>query len=642
MAGFWALALTVAAIASLLAGCANDSTSTTTSTSKPEITSVKILLNNAAIPAEGVTANPGEKLTFKAQVEVKGDIETTVTWNVKGNQSKNTTITSTTVGGRLNIAPDETAGAVLTVTASAASSSSKTKTGTIKVTIAAGNSIDPDTPQVTAIAVTAAGDAATVQAGATLQFSAEVEVLNGASEEVDWSISSTGHRNGTAIDPASGLLTVATAETAGRKLTIRATSKAEGFETVFGEQEVTVSAIPPPPPSVTSITVIAANAAWQGYELQFIADVKVVSNANKAVTWSISSAGHNNGTTLNADGRLTIAADETVGQKLTIKAASKAEGFETIFGEKEVTVAAEPAYFSNDFNTTPCSFYDKFDGTALDMTKWTFQDGNGQSPINYSQNGWGNNEAQSYKGATNAIVKDGILSLVAEKKSNDGKSYTSAKLVTANSREPGQPNHTFSQTYGRFEAKIRLTKAEPGAWPAWWMMPVDSAYGGWPRSGEIDIMEMKGRLPYNSSSTLHWRPNWAGITNWQNQYRGGDVTFPVGSAITDWHVYGVRWEQEAMIFLIDGIEHTRINRNTWNTPFYTQANDFGTYAPFDRNFHLILNLAINGDFDSGRVRDSELPIALEIDWVRCYTLANDPWTITPSVGSGYSTRGFNN
>lgn len=296
-------------------------------------------------------------------------------------------------------------------------------------------------------------------------------------------------------------------------------------------------------------------------------------------------------------------------------------------------------YFSNDFDPSLCSFYDKFDGNTLDEAKWAYQNGNGYE---YGLWGWGNEEKQSYQSA-NAAVGNGILRLEARSVSTpvNGMNYTSAKLVTYDSGYTGKPSkHTFSQKYGRFEAKIRLSKAEPGMWPAFWMMPVDSVYGVWPRSGELDIMEMKGTNPNAASSTIHIQQTWG------HYYRGAEHTFMNNGTFTDWHVYGLHWTADEVIFLIDGMQHLRIPRTggnagggpngQWNTNYYQQQTPSSTTAPFDQKFFIILNLAIGGNFDEGQMpTDAHLPIALEIDWVRVYTVENNPWqqtgTISPNL-----------
>ena len=289
-----------------------------------------------------------------------------------------------------------------------------------------------------------------------------------------------------------------------------------------------------------------------------------------------------------------------------------------------ITTGYSTDYFSENFDTALCSFYDKFEGTSLDLTKWGYQNG-------WGNGGWGNNEAQYYH-HDNVIVSGGVLRLQARKESRGAQEYTSGKLVTANGHSPpnapeGSNGLKFGQTYGRFEAKIRMTKAEPGMWPAFWMMPVASVYGGWPRSGEIDIMEMVGRRPNRASGTAHYRAPHG------HHYLGSEHRFEDGSDFTQWHVYGVVWTSTEFRFLIDGKQYRRIPFTDFNFGFYDTTNPPSPISgPFNRDFHLILNLAVGGTFDPGYLpADSALPIELEIDWVRVYTLENDPWVILGEV-----------
>ena len=303
-----------------------------------------------------------------------------------------------------------------------------------------------------------------------------------------------------------------------------------------------------------------------------------------------------------------------------------------------ISVVEMGDYFSDDFDETLCSFYDKFDGSGtnlsvggVDLSKWGFQNGNGS---NYGQNGWGNAERQSYK-TDNSVVADGILTITAKNEVFDGKNFTSGKLVTANSKGTtslGEPaagaGIKFGQTYGRFEAKIRMNAAR-GAWPAFWMMPVSSSYGGWPRSGEIDIMEMVGINKTRASSTLHMKPSWG---TWESQYQGVNHTFRDSGTFEDWHVYGVKWTATEMTFLIDGYRSRTLTRTWWNSSWYA-ANGFpssdNNYPPFNRDFHFIINLALDsGQFNQQNAlgnNEAITPYTLEVDWVRAYTNENDPW-----------------
>jgi beta-glucanase (GH16 family) len=286
-------------------------------------------------------------------------------------------------------------------------------------------------------------------------------------------------------------------------------------------------------------------------------------------------------------------------------------------------------YFSENFDPAKTSFYDKFYGDSLDTDKWLYQNGTGSQ---FGMNGWGNNEAQYYQN-DNVIVRDGVLRIELRKENAgsgaDARRYTSGKLVTFES-ESGEEK--FSQKYGRFEAKIRLSAALNGLWPAFWMMPTHSVYGGWPNSGEIDIMEMKGRLSDEASATVHFqhfdpknRPHGT-PANWNGHRYGGFTHWFMGNkTITDWHIYGVKWTLDGITLLIDGKEIATLAKGLWDTPFYRDLKHLDT-APFDQEFHLILNLAVGGTFDGLRLpKDSDLPAALEIDWVRVYTLEDDPW-----------------
>ncbi|MBQ3067289.1 MAG: glycoside hydrolase family 16 protein [Clostridia bacterium] len=256
---------------------------------------------------------------------------------------------------------------------------------------------------------------------------------------------------------------------------------------------------------------------------------------------------------------------------------------------------------SDGFDTQYCSFYDCFDGTEVDRTKWDFQYGDGSM---YGNPGWGNNEQQYYR-EENAYVQDGCLHIVAQKEQFDNKPYTSSKLVTKG---------LFSQAYGRFEARIRLTKVAQGLWPAFWMMPQDSVYGGWPYSGEIDIMELKGRFPNQSSSAIHFGGK-------PHTYKYGEIQFENDADYTEFHLYSVDWTEEEIYFSVDGVVFAHFTKDQW---WSNRAMDDDN-APFDQEFYMILNFAIGGNFDGGRVPPDEIfPVELVIDYVRVYPLENLP------------------
>ena len=134
---------------------------------------------------------------------------------------------------------------------------------------------------------------------------------------------------------------------------------------------------------------------------------------------------------------------------------------------------------------------DEFDGDSVDPSKWTLAEGDGCSS---GLCGWGNNELEYYS-SSNAVVSGGRLAISAERYRTapvGDPSYTSAKMVTKRKAEFGLAGDEGKVR--RFEASIKLPDGGNGVWPAFWMLPADDKYGGWPRSGEIDIMGRLGVL----------------------------------------------------------------------------------------------------------------------------------------------------
>jgi beta-glucanase (GH16 family) len=156
----------------------------------------------------------------------------------------------------------------------------------------------------------------------------------------------------------------------------------------------------------------------------------------------------------------------------------------------------------------------------IDKKVWNFID---------KGDGFGNNELQYYTPRPeNVKIDNGELVITQKKENYKGKQYTSAKLTTEGK---------FSIKYGRIEACIKSPKAQKGSWPAFWMMPQDNKYGGWPKSGEIDIMEMVNACD-ELFGTLHYGGN-------GHQYKGAKTKLDGGKNFTeDYHVYAVEWEEK--------------------------------------------------------------------------------------------------
>ncbi len=239
------------------------------------------------------------------------------------------------------------------------------------------------------------------------------------------------------------------------------------------------------------------------------------------------------------------------------------------------------------FESTPV-WADEFDYNGLpDPAKWGYDLGGG---------GWGNNELQYYTDKLeNAQVANGLLSVIAKKEDMGGRNYTSARLVSKGKGD---------FLYGRFEIKAKLPPGK-GTWPAIWMLPTDWAYGGWPKSGEIDIMEHVGYDPNKVHMSVHTESYNHSINTQKT------ATRTVEKAIGEFHVYRVDWTPYAIRGYIDG------------TLLFTFLNENKGYAgwPFDKKFHFLLNVAVGGNWGGQQgVDDSVFPATMEIDYVRAYKM----------------------
>ncbi|MBT8144546.1 MAG: family 16 glycosylhydrolase, partial [Gammaproteobacteria bacterium] len=232
---------------------------------------------------------------------------------------------------------------------------------------------------------------------------------------------------------------------------------------------------------------------------------------------------------------------------------------------------------------------DQFDGTQLDLDKWEPMIGNGQA---YGIPGWGNNELQYYR-SENATVADGKLTITAKAETYLGYAYTSARLRTLGMGD---------FRYGRFEMRAKLPPGQ-GLWPAFWMLPTDNAYGTWAASGEIDIMEMVGNEPNTIHGSLHY-----GGAAPDNQYTTASYNLPGDSG--DYHVYAVEWDVDQFRWYVDGVLYG--TRSWW----FSTGGAFP--APFDQPFHLLLNLAVGGNWPGSPDGSTMFPAEFVVDYVRVY------------------------
>jgi beta-glucanase (GH16 family) len=235
---------------------------------------------------------------------------------------------------------------------------------------------------------------------------------------------------------------------------------------------------------------------------------------------------------------------------------------------------------------------DEFNYTGSpDSSKWAYDLGDGCPTVC----GWGNNELQFYTSENkNVRIENGRLIIEAHHQAKGGKAYTSARVVSRNKGD---------WLYGRIEVRAKLPKGK-GTWPAIWMLPTDWSYGGWPVSGEIDIMEHVGYNPGVIHGTIHTEK----YNHLKQTQKEGTVNVP------DWenefHVYAIDWRENKIDFFVDD--------KLYHTVIRDPADDHSGW-PFDKRFHLIMNIAVGGNWGGMHgIDDSIWPQRMEIDYVRVY------------------------
>jgi beta-glucanase (GH16 family) len=236
------------------------------------------------------------------------------------------------------------------------------------------------------------------------------------------------------------------------------------------------------------------------------------------------------------------------------------------------------------------------DGSSPDASKWTYDTGVGG-------NGWGNNELETYTNRTkNAQIQGGNLVITAVKETyadpSDGvtRNYTSARLKTQG---------LFSQAYGRFEARIKIPAGQ-GMWPAFWMLGNNITSVGWPKCGEVDIMENIGKEPGTVHGSLHG-PSTVGQTS------DATASFSLPAAqkfADDFHLYAAEWEPGTIRFYVDSTLYATFNSSQWPAG--------GTWV-FDHPFFIILNVAVGGSWPGSPDNSTVFPQQMLVDYVRVYT-----------------------
>lgn len=225
---------------------------------------------------------------------------------------------------------------------------------------------------------------------------------------------------------------------------------------------------------------------------------------------------------------------------------------------------------------------DEFDGATLNTSNWSYEIGTGT-------NGWGNNELQYYTSrAENIGIENGMLVITARNESYIGRNYTSARIKTQGKK---------SLKYGKIEARMKLPIGK-GSWPAFWMLGDNITFVGWPKCGEIDIMEH-----INSENKIY------GTMHWDNNghISKGGSTF---CDVTQFHTYSIVWNESLIQFFVDDQLYY----------FQSIASGINSTEEFQNPFFIILNLAIGGNWPGNPDGTMQFPIKMYVDYVRAYEL----------------------
>jgi beta-glucanase (GH16 family) len=251
---------------------------------------------------------------------------------------------------------------------------------------------------------------------------------------------------------------------------------------------------------------------------------------------------------------------------------------------------ASPQSPAPSTTTWKLAWSDEFDGpanTPPDPSKWVREFGHGDD-------GWGNKELEDYTNAIENAHLDGQGHLIIRALKTPSGEYKSARLKTEGK---------FVATYGRIEARIKIPGGQ-GLWPAFWALGADIETAGWPKCGEIDIVENIGKEPDTLHGTLHG-PGYSG-----SKALSGATALGNGAKLSDdYHLYAVDWSKDSIDFLFDGRSYFKLS------PASLPA---GAKWAFDKPFFLLLNVAVGGNWPGSPDDTTVFPQEMAIDYVRVY------------------------
>ena len=231
---------------------------------------------------------------------------------------------------------------------------------------------------------------------------------------------------------------------------------------------------------------------------------------------------------------------------------------------------------------------DEFNGNSLDTNTWNYEIGTGSW-------GWGNNEQQYYTDR-NIKVSNGTMKITAKREDYGGMKYTSSRITTKNKK---------NFKYGKIEARIKMPKFK-GVWPAFWMLGANQDSVGWPKCGEIDIMEA-----INDENLVYGTLHWFNDPGNNNADSGSQVAV---ADRTEYHVYGVEWTADKLRWYVDGKVYRTMD----------VSND--SFSEVRKEYFVIFNMAIGGQWPGYNIDETAFPATMEVDWVRAYKKVEETTT----------------
>lgn len=335
------------------------------------------------------------------------------------------------------------------------------------------------------------------------------------------------------------------------------------------------------PPSKLTITVISNENGR----------IEILANAQNANFYDFEAGDGKQSTPVQAnDGKFVYTYTQAGNYTVKIRAFATAQVF--VEATQSISVAINnTSGIPTTGYTTPQSYQgytlawkDEFDGNSLN-SDWKHEIGTGS-------NGWGNNELQYYR-PENTTVENGLLVITAKKESFSGQQYTSSRLVT-------QGKRNFK--YGRVDIRAVMPEGQ-GLWSALWMLGESISTVGWPRCGEIDIMEMIGGQPTNDRTTH-------GTVHWDNKGThanfGKSYTKPNGKLSDQFHVYSIVWDEKSIKWYFDDILYNTVD---------TSPADL---SEFQERFFFIFNVAVGGNWPGSPTETTKFPQRMAVDYIRVF------------------------